>query len=315
MAFSDTWNGAWEIAPADIDDVGDGASEIRELKLAIRERLEADHYFDPAGTDADHGEHKQITLHEPIATPGNIANKAFLYGKDVGDKIELHFLDEDDNEIQLTSAGLLNPALLLDEDDMASDSEDYAPTQQSVKAFMGSHIENIWIPAGSLIPLGTNGAEASTWEHPNNLIIMDLYAFDGATVEAVAFNIALPDGWDLGTIRAKFYWSPGDVIASAGDKVEWGLAALAIADDDAIDAALGTPQIIYDTVLAGVRGDMHITDPIPALTVGGTPTLGELTHFKIYRNTGSANDDMTEDAWLFGVMLELMVDQTVTAWA
>ena len=315
MAFTDTWNASFEAAPADVDDIGDGASEIRELKLALRERLQADHYHAIAGVDADHGEHKKITLHAPIAKPSSVVNKAFIYGKDVNSKIELHYLDEDDNEIQLTSAGILNPGLLLDEDDMASDSEEQASTQQSIKAFVGSHIENIWIPAGSLIPLGTNGAGAGTWEHPVNLIVLDYFAFDGATVEAAAFNIALPDGWDLGTVRAKFYWSPGDVIASAGDKVEWGLAATSLPDDGAIDVALGTPQIIYDTVLAGVRDDMHITDPIPALTIGGTPLLQNLTHFKLYRNTGSANDDMTEDAWLFGIMLQLTIDQTVAAWA
>ncbi|KKL48001.1 hypothetical protein LCGC14_2329930, partial [marine sediment metagenome] len=75
------------------------------LKTDIQERLEIDHFH--AG-DAQDGEHKKLTLGAPIATPANVANKGFLYGKDVGGKIELHWEDEDGNEIALTAAGSIN---------------------------------------------------------------------------------------------------------------------------------------------------------------------------------------------------------------
>ncbi|KKK65563.1 hypothetical protein LCGC14_2972900, partial [marine sediment metagenome] len=71
----------------------------------VQERLEVDHFH--AG-DAQDGEHKKLTLGAPIATPANVANKGFLYGKDVGGKIELHWLDEDGNEVALTAVGSIN---------------------------------------------------------------------------------------------------------------------------------------------------------------------------------------------------------------
>ena len=105
MAFSRTWNAAYEAQPADTENISLGAGRIRDLKTDIQERLEVDHFH--AG-DAQDGEHKKLTLGAPIATPANVANKGFLYGKDVGGKIELHWLDEDGNEIALTAAGSIN---------------------------------------------------------------------------------------------------------------------------------------------------------------------------------------------------------------
>ena len=103
-SFTRTWNAAYEAQPADVENISLGAGRIRNLKSDIQERLEVDHFH--AG-DAQDGEHKKLTLGAPIATPANVANKGFLYGKDVGGKIELHYLDEDGNEIQITNAGQL----------------------------------------------------------------------------------------------------------------------------------------------------------------------------------------------------------------
>ena len=105
MAFSRTWNAAYEAQPADTENISLGAGRIRDLKTDVQERLEVDHFH--AG-DAQDGEHKKLTLGAPIATPANVANKGFLYGKDVGGKIELHWEDEDGNEIALTAAGSIN---------------------------------------------------------------------------------------------------------------------------------------------------------------------------------------------------------------
>ncbi len=105
MAFTRTWNAAYEAQPADIENISIGASRIRDLKTDIQERLEIDHFH--AG-DAQDGEHKKLTLGAPIATPANIANKGFLYTKDVDAKVELHWEDEDGNEIALTAAGSIN---------------------------------------------------------------------------------------------------------------------------------------------------------------------------------------------------------------
>lgn len=173
--------------------------------------------------------------------------------------------------------------------------------------------QNIWIPAGALIPTDTNGAAIGTKEYATNDIMKDYLAFDGAAEEFAGCDFPMPEGWDRGTIKAKFYWAPGDSACSAADTVEWELGGVAISNDDAIDASLGTTQVISDTVLAGKDGDLHISGATPAITIGGTPALGDLIHFKVSRNVGGT-DNMTEDAWLFGVFLQITINTAVTAW-
>lgn len=175
--------------------------------------------------------------------------------------------------------------------------------------------QNIWIPAGALIPHETNGALAGTYEYAANDVLRDYFAFDDATEEYISFNIEMPEGWDLGTFKAKFHWSPSktDASATAGETCEWGIAARAYSDGDALDAAFGAVQVISDTVLANEEDTMHKSGATPAVTIGGTPALGDLTTFRVERNVGGA-DNMVGDAWLFGVMLQITINQVVAAW-
>jgi hypothetical protein len=70
-------------------------------------------------------------------------------------------------------------------------------------------VDEIWIPAGAMIPLTTNGAQAGTTEFVTTDLMFDYLAFDTATEEFAAFNIVMPPSWNLGTVKAKFFWSPG----------------------------------------------------------------------------------------------------------
>lgn len=109
MAYTTTWNAAFEATPAAGANVSGGDDRIRELKEAVRERMEKDHYWDETGTDADHGEHVKVTLRVGSA-PTQAANKGIIYAKDVSGKAELFYIDEDGDEVQITSGGSLNVA-------------------------------------------------------------------------------------------------------------------------------------------------------------------------------------------------------------
>ncbi|MCK5018794.1 MAG: hypothetical protein KAS32_17155 [Candidatus Peribacteraceae bacterium] len=107
MAFTNDWD---ETTPSDTTQ----ANQIDDFTVKVRkdnrERLAVDHNFSSSDTGQSVGEatigmHKQVTLYAPISTPTGIADHGFVYTKDVNSKAELHYLDEDDNEIQLTSAG------------------------------------------------------------------------------------------------------------------------------------------------------------------------------------------------------------------
>ncbi len=215
-----------------------------------------------------------------------------------------------------------NPSLIAQNSDAASDAVSKAIVAQSKASDASSAAavlsgitayNTIYIDAGAMIPCTTNPALSGTKEYGTNDIDVDYYAFDaGATEERVQFKLKMPESWDLGTIKAKFDWS-SDTGSTSGDTVEWGIKAGALSNDDAIDAALGTAQVITDTLLADNGTDLQTTVATPAITVGGTPTLGDIIVFEIYRNT-DGTDDMAEDAWLMGVTIQFTNTSSIVAW-
>jgi hypothetical protein len=111
MSFIKVWD---ESKPSGRRAKSLGDDDIREFKYAIRERLAMDHcaYEDESG-HTDTGYHKILHLMVQTAIT-ELADAGCLYTKDVDSVAELHFKDENGNELQLTSAGNLNlPATLV----------------------------------------------------------------------------------------------------------------------------------------------------------------------------------------------------------
>jgi hypothetical protein len=161
----------------------------------------------------------------------------------------------------------------------------------------------------------TDASAAGTTETGTSDIMQKYFAFDGgATEENVDFCLVMPENWDLGTIKAKFYWGSA-AGSTAADTVQWGIKAVAVSDDDAGDATWGTAQVITDTLLADDGADLQVTATTPAITIGGTPAKGDLIHFKVYRDT-DGTDDMAEDAHLFGVVIQYAISVEIkTVWS
>lgn len=200
--------------------------------------------------------------------------------------------------------------------ELATDSETSAgtDTERAVSpAGLASvyQYQTLYIPASAMTPATTNGAAAGTLETSSNKLNMDYLAFDGATEEFGHFQVVMPKGWDRGTVKFRLRWTSA-TGSTAGDTVEWKVAGVAISDNDALDAAVGTSQVISDTLLADNGANLQVTGATPALTIGGTPALGDTIHFVVSRNVGGT-DDMTEDAWLLGAVLEYKLTETVTA--
>ena len=202
--------------------------------------------------------------------------------------------------------------------ELATDAETAAGTD-TTRALTASNLaamkafETLWIPAASMTPTATNGGVMGTKEFATNDINGDYIAFDTTTEQYAEFQIPMPEGWDRSTIKAKYFWSPTDDTGDTAKTVEWGMQAGALSNDDAFDAALGTEQVISDTILAGESGDLHVTAATPALTVAGTPALGDLVHFKIYRHV-SGTDDYGANALLWGVWIQYKNTNTVAIW-
>jgi len=165
--------------------------------------------------------------------------------------------------------------------------------------------------AGGMTPRTTGGAASATFETTTNDITLDGFDFDATTGEAVQVAFMMPDDWDLGTIKCKFIWT--DAATAGTGSVVWRARAVAISNDDPLDAAFGTGVQAVDPFIAS--GDNHTTAATGAITVGGTPALGDLVVFEFIRNTASGSDTYTQDARLLNVTMQYKtLDTTTAAW-
>jgi len=93
-------------APSTIDD------QIRLVKAALQERLNADHYWPLTGTavsSTDAGKHRKVTAQAVLSSkPTLLTGEAALYTKTVSGVSEWFWEDSAGTEHQLTTAGAIN---------------------------------------------------------------------------------------------------------------------------------------------------------------------------------------------------------------
>jgi len=158
-----------------------------------------------------------------------------------------------------------------------------------------SGVETIWIPAASMTPNTTAGCVAATTETTTNDVMVNVCDFDAASDEAAQFLVGMPKSWNEGTITAQFSWT----AASGSGNAVWGMQCLARGDDDALDTAFGTAQVVTDGLTA--TGDLMISAATSAITVGGTPAEGDNVWCRVYRDADNGSDTFSADARLIGV--------------
>ena len=92
------------------------------------------------------------------------------------------------------------------------------------------------------------------------------------------------------------------------------LAAGSFSDSDSADGNVGTAIEVEDVSLGD--DDIHWTAASSALTVAGTPALGDEILFKLSRDYDYAGGGtaMDVDAWVWGVLIQYQKTNTVAAW-
>ena len=178
--------------------------------------------------------------------------------------------------------------------------------------------DEIFIPAGAFKESTTNGCTAlATGEYSDTgTIDLQYLTFGGISDEYAFLTLMMPPTWDRSTIKIKFHWT-GASGCSQGDIVTWGADGVAISNDDDIDGtAHGTSVTVDDTVLAGTDGDIHTSSATGALTIAGTPALGDLINLRVYRDADGSegSDDMAENAYLFGITIQYKRSNLVSGW-
>lgn len=176
----------------------------------------------------------------------------------------------------------------------ASQISDYVKTQIVGK-------QTIWIPASGMIAATTNGPSSAQLEASTNKQNYFVLDFDGAgtTPEYAHFQIAMPKGWDEGTVTYQVFWSS---TATDTDGVVWGLQAGSYSDNEAIDAAWGTGVTVTDNCQSAA-GEVYVSSESSAVTIAGSPAEGDLCFFRFYRDPSDGSDTAAEDARLIGIKL------------
>jgi hypothetical protein len=85
----------------------------------------------------------------------------------------------------------------------------------------------------------------------------------------------------------------------------WRIAARSFADDNLIDALMGTAQSVTDTFITG--SDMHISANTPAVTITGSNSTTNAVVYEISRNATDGADTLAVDAQLLGVKINFNI--------
>jgi hypothetical protein len=179
-----------------------------------------------------------------------------------------------------------------------------AQTQLNTKLQVGQF--SMWIPAEAISPQSVNPCGSLTTTANANATQPDFrtLAFDAGTDEFAQFSIAMPKMWNEGTVLFTFYWTH---VGSAGNDVIWTIAGTSVSNDEAIGGVIfGTAVNYQDTALDAK--DLHIVSSDSALTIAGSPAVGDVCFFQISRDANNGNDDFASDALLIGVKMKYTVD-------
>lgn len=156
------------------------------------------------------------------------------------------------------------------------------------------------VPAAAMTSRSTTGGALLLTELSTNKVMLRGIDFDASTIEYAQFFVPMPKAWNRGTVSAKFIWRHG--ATTTNFKVSWGLQAVALGDDDAMDAAFGTAQYANDT--GGTTNDLYVSPETGAITIAGTPASEDVVLFQVLRKADDAtNDTLAIDATLVAVVL------------
>ena len=165
--------------------------------------------------------------------------------------------------------------------------------------------ETIWVPASAMYPSVTAGApDAETIEitADANKPVLKAIAFDKDTDEYAQFSIAFPKSWNEGTITFQPFFTAN--TTNTGTAL-FMLKGITVSDNDPISVDFGTAQ---GTAKAhsGTAYDLDVGAESSAITIAGSPAVGDETFFAIFRDV--SGDTLTADALLTGIKIFFTTD-------
>lgn len=191
--------------------------------------------------------------------------------------------------------------------DGADGNINIAPNGNGVVQAGGSAVkvagkETIWVPAVSMYPNTTNGAEAAQVELANGPEIKVL-DFDKDADEFAQFAVAFPKSWNAGTVTFQAFFT---ATSTDTGTAAWGLSGVAIADNDSCNTAFGTQVVATAKAHSGTSNDLDVAAESGAVTIAGSPGDNEQVFFQVSRDVSA--DTLNADARLLGIKLFFTTD-------
>jgi len=187
-----------------------------------------------------------------------------------------------------------------------------------VAAGGGFGAQQFWADGGAFIatPSSTAGTASSygqTRVLSNGVSVSSLVLPEHATIDSrCTFTWTPPENWNAGTILAKIYWTMQDTTTtSVGDTGAFEVSAVAISNDDTLNASFGTAVAVTDVFIA--TDDLHVATISGAITVGGSPANADLVQIQINRNAGSDTLEAGSNIELLGIILEYTQDASTSS--
>lgn len=166
---------------------------------------------------------------------------------------------------------------------------------------------HIYVDAGAMVPPTTSPATAAT---NAGTFTSDAWTFSTTATNYMLFKLVPPKQWDLSSLKIQAQWTCTGTNSTADTNIVWGVAAADVANGgnltNAYASMAGTE--VYCTNGIGTNSFMLFQHLSPALTVGGTPAIGDMVWFRIagYGGNGSWTETNTASVQLLGVTLQYL---------
>ena len=194
-------------------------------------------------------------------------------------------------------------------DTNSADLEFYttAGTTESIKALVSTtgvtsiNKRTVWIGEQHFVAASTaGGVKADKEYHATDSGTLRESKYDKATKKYMDFVTVMPEQWDLGNLKVKFYW-----VATGGgrDRVKWGIQCRGLEDGASMTTGFGTAVAVIDNSLGNEL--LQISPSSGVLGTGsGTRLNDSLLLFRVFRDAGDGTDDFDADARLVGILVE-----------
>jgi hypothetical protein len=173
-----------------------------------------------------------------------------------------------------------------------------AATALATLGAAGQGKQTIGVASGGIFPATTNGCAAlAQAETATNKINYKYLAFDASAVEYAWVWFPTPKSYNASTFTLRFVWTHPSTATNFG--VVWQVEMLSLADDDAIDTAVGTAVTVTDT--GGTTQDFYASAETGAITPSNTASKQDWIPVRISRLATDASDTLAVDAHLIGI--------------